>query len=171
MSRRHKKAKIAEGVEVDLTPMIDVTFQLIIFFMLVTTITTQENVNLRLPDALVANPEDPQAKKIFTVHIAPVDQISDQDLPEHYGYFCHGHPEAKKIDELRSILLEQAQLVDPGKEYKGRDPATGISENEIVIRCDARAPAQFFGQLLELMATDVKMYKIKIAILKDPDAT
>lgn len=51
-----KKSKRVEGAaEIDMTPMIDVTFQLIIFFMVVTQITSQENVNLRLPDALAAN--------------------------------------------------------------------------------------------------------------------
>jgi biopolymer transport protein ExbD len=170
MAKRHKKARIAEGVEVDLTPMIDVTFQLIIFFMLVTTITTQENVNLRLPDALVANPEDPQAKKAFTVHIAPRNQSSDEALPgpNDFGYFCYGHPQDKTLQEMGNIMLKEAELVDPARELKGY--VDGISENEVVIRCDARAPAQYFGALIELMATEVKMYRIKIAILKDPMA-
>ncbi len=172
MAKRHKKQRLQEGVEVDLTPMIDVVFQLIIFFMLVTTITSQENVNLRLPDALVANPEDPQDKKTFTVHIAPRDQTSDEALPaaDQFGYFCYGHPLPKDLVEMENILMREAEIVDPERDLTGRDPETGISENEIVIRCDARAPAQYFGSLIELMARDVKMYKIKIAILKDPEA-
>jgi biopolymer transport protein ExbD len=168
MAKRHKKLRMQEGVEVDLTPMIDVVFQLIIFFMLVTTITTQENVNLRLPDALVANPEDPQAKKTFTVHIAPVNQSSTEDLPSQFGYFCYGHPLPKSEAEMLNILQREAEIVDPERDLKGY--VDGISENEIVIRCDARAPAQHFGVLIEMMAKDVKMYRIKIAILKDPMA-
>ena len=74
MARKRKSRKSDEKASPDLTPMIDVTFQLIIFFMVVTQITTQDNVSLRLPDALAANEEDPNAKKIFTVHIAPVNQ-------------------------------------------------------------------------------------------------
>jgi len=165
MAKSRKSRKVEEGAEVDLTPMIDVTFQLIIFFMVVTQITSQENVNLRLPDALAANEEDPQAKKIFTVHIAPVDQASDADLPDKYGWFCHGEMTPRNVDEMRSILDEQANRVDPLIEYTGRGP-DGISENMIVVRCDARCPAGEFGKLIELMV-QVQMYKIKIAILKD----
>jgi hypothetical protein len=69
---------------------------------------------------------------------------------------------------MGNIMLKEAELVDPARELKGY--VDGISENEVVIRCDARAPAQYFGALIELMATEVKMYRIKIAILKDPMA-
>lgn len=166
MAKRHKAARLQEGVEVDLTPMIDVVFLLIIFFILVTTITTQDNVILRLPDALAANEEEELQGQPFTVHIAPANQDVDVALPDRFGYFCHGHPEARTVREMESIMNEQADRVDALIEYTGRGP-DGISENEIVIRCDARAPAQYFGELIELMAM-IKIYKIKVAILKDP---
>ncbi|MCC7510440.1 MAG: biopolymer transporter ExbD [Planctomycetes bacterium] len=167
MAKKRKARAVPEGVEVDLTAMIDVVFQLIIFFLVVTQITSQENVNLRLPDALAANDEDPQAKKQFIVHIAPSDQGSDAELPEQYGYFCHGHPDPKNIQEMEGILNEQADRVDETAGYTGRGP-DGISENMIVVRSDARAPAQYFGQLIEQMAL-IKIYKIKIAIMKDQE--
>ncbi|MBX3458718.1 MAG: biopolymer transporter ExbD [Planctomycetes bacterium] len=167
MAKVRKTGARSDKVEVDLTPMIDVVFLLIIFFLVVTQITTQENVNLRLPDALAANEEDPQSKRPFVIHIAPADQSSDAVLPEIFGYFCHGHPEPKNIKEMEGILQEQADRVDESADYTGRGP-DGISENMIVVRCDARAPAQYFGQLIELMAL-IKIYKIKIAIMKDQE--
>jgi biopolymer transport protein ExbD len=166
MARARKPQEKQEGVDVDLTPMIDVVFLLIIFFILVTTITTQENVNLRLPDALAANPEDPQEKRTFTVHIAPADQLTDADLPDRFGYFCLGHPEPKDLSELRGILQDVAETVDEERDYRGRDPETGISENEVVIRSDARSPSQYFGRLIEMMA-ELQMYRIRVAIMKD----
>jgi biopolymer transport protein ExbD len=166
MAKTRKVREKQEGVDVDLTPMIDVVFLLIIFFILVTTITTQENVNLRLPDALAANEDDPAEDRPFIVHIAPYDQMTDSDLPENFGYFCLGHPEAKELGELRGILQEVAEIVDDDRKYTGRDPATGISENEIVIRSDARAPAEYFGRLIEMMA-EIQMYRIRVAIMKD----
>lgn len=161
-----KKSKRVEGAaEIDMTPMIDVTFQLIIFFMVVTQITSQENVNLRLPDALAANEAPEKEQKIFTVHIAPVDQKSDADLPDKFGWFCYGEMSPRNIDEMRAILEKEASLVDPTRELTGRGP-DGISENMILVRCDARCPAGEFGKLIELMV-QVQMYRIKIAILKD----
>jgi biopolymer transport protein ExbD len=165
MARARKPREVSEGAEVDLTPMIDVTFQLIIFFMVVTQITSQDNVSLRLPDAVAANEEDPNAKKIFTVHIAPVNQGASEDLPEDFGWFCYGEPNARTPDEMKGILEAEASRVDPAIEYPGRD-AEGISENMILVRCDARCPAGEFGKLIELMV-EARMYKIKIAIMKD----
>jgi biopolymer transport protein ExbD len=168
MAKQRKKAPVQEGVDVDLTPMIDVVFLLIIFFLVVTQITTQENVNLRLPDALAANPEDPDEKATFTVHIAPADQLTTSDRPETFGYFAQGRPTTWSLDELRIILRDVAEIVDPDRDYTGRDPETGISENEVVIRSDARAPAAYFGRLIEMMAEpEIFMYRIRIAIMKD----
>lgn len=164
-----KARKDMEDVEVDLTPMIDVVFQLIIFFMVVTQITTQDNVNLRLPDALAANEEDPQAKKIFTVHIAPANQSkADDDLPDQFGWFCFGEGRPKTVDEMKGILAKVASLVDPAKEYPGLN-AAGISENMIYVRCDARCPAGEFARLIEMMV-EAKMYKIKVGIMKDMES-
>ncbi|MBE7493242.1 MAG: biopolymer transporter ExbD [Planctomycetes bacterium] len=161
-----KRSRQQDAAEVDLTPMIDVVFQLIIFFMVVTQITTQDNVNLRLPDALAANEEDPQAKKIFTVHIAPANQSrADDALPDQFGWFCFGEPRPKSIEEMRAILARQATLVDPGKEYTGLN-ANGISENMVYVRVDARAPSGEFAKLIEMMV-EAKMYRIKVGIMKD----
>jgi biopolymer transport protein ExbD len=165
MAKARKSRKVEGGAEVDLTPMIDVTFQLIIFFMVVTQITSQENVDLRLPDALAANDEEEDAKKLFTVHIAPVNQGTVEAMPENFGWFCYGEPTPRNLDEMRSILEKEASLVDTTRELPGRGP-DGISENIVLVRCDARCPAGEFGKLIELMV-QVQMYKIKIAIMKD----
>ncbi|MHC4841979.1 MAG: ExbD/TolR family protein [Planctomycetota bacterium] len=167
MAKNKKSRKVSEGAEVDLTPMIDVTFQLIIFFMVVTQITTQDNVSLTLADALYAQKEPANAKKLFTVHVAPKDQVSDNPLPTEFGYFCYGAPMPKSPDELRAILIEESKVQDPLRELEGRDE-NDISQNMIIIRCDARCPAGEFSRILELMV-EARLYKIKIAILKDQE--
>ncbi len=48
MSKIHKRGTV--GVHANLTPMIDVTFLLIVFFVLVSQIVEVENVELRLPE-------------------------------------------------------------------------------------------------------------------------
>lgn len=166
MAKRQRTAPM--DAELDLTPMIDVVFQLIIFFMVVTQITTQDNVNLQLPDALAANDEDPQAKKIFTVHIAPANQgKAFEALPDQFGWFCYGESTPRTAEEMKGILAKVATLVDPGKEYTGLN-ANGISENMIYVRCDARCPAGEFARLIEMMV-EAKMYRIKVGIIKNTD--
>jgi biopolymer transport protein ExbD len=134
------RKKEEDSVNIDLTPMIDVVFQLLIFFIVVTQISSNENVALRLPDALTANPEDPHAKKMFTVHIAPVNQTGGEDMPDQFGWFCYGELRPRTIDEMKAILEVEAKIVDPARDLPGMGP-DGISENQILVRCDARAPA------------------------------
>lgn len=150
----------------NLTPMIDVTFLLIIFFLVMTQITSQDDVDLCLPDALTvpANSEDHDRR--FTVHIAPVNATHGDDLPGEFAWFCYGEPNPKSIDEMRAILEFEARVTDPRQGKPGTDPATGISENTVLVRCDARAPAAEFGKLVELMGA-AKMYRLNIAFLKD----
>lgn len=168
--KRKKSEDRSGGATVDLTPMIDVVFQLVIFFIVCTQITTQENVSLRLPDALSANPEDPKAGKLFTVHIAAANQgaANAQDIPEQWGWFCYGEPNPKSLQEITGILQAESKASDPNnKDKPGWDAANNRSENLIIVRVDARAPAGEFGKLIELMAREARIYKIKVAVLQD----
>lgn len=52
-----------EEISVNLTPLIDVVFLLLIFFMVSTTFTKETQLNINLPEA-DANPNDNQANRI-----------------------------------------------------------------------------------------------------------
>ena len=66
MARKKKQKKKFEGPEMDLTPMIDVVFQLIIFFVLVTEMAQAELEQLQLPTADQAVPDkNPDRKRII----------------------------------------------------------------------------------------------------------
>ena len=58
---------IAEG---DLTPMIDMTFQLIAFFMVLINFTqSEQNERIQLPDSELAKPPDAPLKFPITLHL------------------------------------------------------------------------------------------------------
>lgn len=160
-----KRRRQADKAAPDLTPMIDVTFLLIIFFIVVTRITSQDHVDLRLPDAITAIENPDRAANLFTIHLAPLDQRELQAIPERFGWFCYGDPHPRNSDEMAAILRSEAALVDYSRDLPGRN-AEGISENTILLRCDARCPAGEFGRLIELMS-EARLYKVKIAISRD----
>lgn len=61
LSRRHRRGNLAANATIDLTPMVDVVFLLIIFFMLTTTfITVESGLPVDLPEAQtsVASPSN-----------------------------------------------------------------------------------------------------------------
>ncbi|MCB9894662.1 MAG: biopolymer transporter ExbD [Planctomycetes bacterium] len=158
--RNERRSRGEEESTLDLTPMIDVTFQLIIFFLVVSHITSQETVDLRLPDSLTAGDTPLGPERLFTVHIAQVGASEAS-----FGWFCYGDSRPRSSDEMRAILAREAAVTAPAEGKPGLDP-DGISENVVVVRCDARCPASEFGKLIELMAA-VRLYKVKIAVLKD----
>ncbi|HET8986162.1 MAG TPA: biopolymer transporter ExbD, partial [Trueperaceae bacterium] len=61
LNRRHRRSNLAANATIDLTPMVDVVFLLIIFFMLTTTfITVESGLPVDLPEAQtsVASPSN-----------------------------------------------------------------------------------------------------------------
>jgi biopolymer transport protein ExbD len=165
MALKKKKTENAP-IGFDMTPMIDCVFQLLIFFIVCTQITQQENVSLRLPDAISGVEDTRETPKLFTVHIAPANQGVYKDMPDGYGWFCYGHPTPKTPDEMKSILNQEARRVDASRKLDGWSEENNRSENLIAVRCDARCPAGEFAKLIELMV-EVRMYKIKVYVLRD----
>lgn len=61
-SRRNRRALFEEGGELNLTPLLDVIFNLIFFFILATTIRTEESYfDLTLPESTEAPPQEVQS--------------------------------------------------------------------------------------------------------------
>jgi len=76
MSKVHKKGPVSP--EMNMTPMIDVVFQLIIFFMLVNNMISEETVQMIPPDL-----EKPKAVEIgemkkLTINLAPTE-VANRD--------------------------------------------------------------------------------------------
>lgn len=90
MTRR--KRPVSE-VEVDMTPMIDLTFLLIIFFIIVNDLTQQELEDLKLPVAQKAGHDDPPENR-------PILNVMDDG----------------------SIIWKKKVLYHPGIEPVGQDP-------------------------------------------------
>ena len=68
MRIKKRKSEILEG---DLTPMIDMTFQLIAFFMVLINFTQSEtNDMVQLPDSALAKPPDSQLENLVIIHLA-----------------------------------------------------------------------------------------------------
>ena len=71
------------SVSINMTPMIDVVFLLIIFFLVSSHLAKQENrVKLNLPDATTALPEENVQRSVVTLNILPDGnwQLAGQSL-------------------------------------------------------------------------------------------
>ncbi|MDA7979900.1 MAG: biopolymer transporter ExbD [Pirellulales bacterium] len=66
-----KRRSVIEDTEVDITPMIDITFLLLIFFLVASVPDPQ--VAIDLPSAVMGGKVDPQLSTFITIAVNPVD--------------------------------------------------------------------------------------------------
>ena len=102
-----EKAKIKEADQLDLTPMIDVVFQLLIFFMVTAVFAITPGLDIKLPEADTA--QAPDKENLFIV----VDQDGNMKLNHKTVTF------ANLKDELvskRAILDNTTAIIIQGDE-------------------------------------------------------
>lgn len=137
------KREPLEGQGMNMTPMIDVVFQLLIFFMLVAEISSSESAELILPRASQAVADEGEPGR----HIINVDK--EGHIKVGSAYFS--------LDELENRILVPEALVM-------RDKSGKFSEKPILIRADKEAK---FGIVQKIMGRCVrqKIYKISFGAM------
>lgn len=104
-----------EVPEINLTPLIDVVFLLLIFFMVSTTFERESELNIELPQAT----SEPETEKKDTIDIA---------LDAEGRYYVNG----RQLVNTQFKTMKQALL----------DAAGGQEDPSIIITADARTPHQ-----------------------------
>lgn len=143
-------------VTLSLTPLIDVTFQLVIFFMLVTELTNLSLADVRLPTASEAGEGGTGP---VVINIVPTGDGAYLRIgTDEY----HGQGQ-DLVEQLKQRLLLEAETY-------GLWTAVGddsrMSELEVVVRSDRELPSEYF---LYVMAAcnDVWIYRIDAGAKKD----
>jgi len=148
-------------LDINLTPMIDVVFNLIIFFMVITDMTQQDLEYLILPRAELANPDEGEDKDRIIINIVNLESEANQqrveagqlslDLPP----ILIGGRQVKDLDQMREWLRIKANprlYPDIEKGEVAKDPTTGKSlypsSKPLLVRCDQ---GQIFGWVQAIM--------------------
>jgi len=127
--RSKGKTGIVEG---DLTPMIDMTFQLIAFFMLVINFSdVEQDQRIQLPASELAKPPTAPYEQPLTIH------LTSSDL------YIFGGREMTQLSQLKSALLQEVQII---KRYTSKK----LGDVTIIIRADGQAKT---GQVQEVIQT------------------
>jgi biopolymer transport protein ExbD len=152
---RKRKRKAEEPIKADMTPMIDVTFQLLIFFMLTIEFKTLEGkLAAYLPKDVGVNTSEAEPKEKIEIKIKVITEGSKVDPydggaysgegPFKYGTdrevtYSVGPRTTRSLDELRRRLIElyradpeQPATIDP---YPGTvyEDVVGILDIAILI--------------------------------------
>ena len=120
------KTNSDQPIEMDMTPMIDVVFQLIIFFMLVTDMSQQDLAELKLPYAETSQ-KDEMMKGRLTFNILKDGEIEIQG-------------------DQRETVARVLREADPDMAFKGFVEGNDISQGSVdVVVTDGRADSEFLG--------------------------
>jgi len=118
-------------VEGDLTPMIDMTFQLIAFFMLVINFSdVEQDQRVTLPASELARPPEAPYEHPLTIHLTENDR------------FIYGGREVTQLAQLRSALLQETQIIL-------RHTTKKLADVTVIIRADENAKTGLVQQVIQ----------------------
>lgn len=125
--QKKKGSGVHEG---DLTPMIDMTFQLIAFFMVLINLSdAEQNQAIKLPESTLAKPPEQPFEYSITIHVTDDGNaiLNGQEIP---------------ISELGPYLnSEKTAIVSTNK---------SIADTTIIIRGDVKAKTGHIQELIKI---------------------
>ena len=152
-----KYVKQDTQVEADMTPMIDVVFLLIIFFMLVTELSKLDIEEVVLPIADEAKVEVPQPEsRQVTVNVVLDDSSTGR------GEIRIGGKRLNRAELINHLKLEAEvygkRIPNPNK------PKQSDSLLEVLIRGDESVNAGYLHDIYKA-CSDAKIFKVRLAAL------
>ena len=151
----------ANVAEADMTPMIDIVFQLIAFFMIVTNFEqTQADERVVLPADALARPPESARQDELVVNLGFLRDKQGNKTDEQAYIFVPGE-DPVPLANYRAVLQQEVRMA----KYSDIDPATMT----ISIRADSTAPAGLVQRLIK-MARDEGFAIFALKATVDPDA-
>ncbi len=125
-----KKSRGPANTDIDMTPMIDMTFQLIAFFMFVINFSeAEQDERIQLPSSQLAKPTEGTIETPITL------QLTNSGLVVYAG-------ELVKVSDLRGYLeREKTAMIDADKE-----PTSAT----VIVRADGRAKTGEVQDIIKL---------------------
>jgi biopolymer transport protein ExbD len=148
-----KRSLPDEAEEINLTPMIDVTFQLLIFFMVTSEMAKLDNIKeLELPKADKATPDESPPPDRLVINVLP--QVEDKNGVR---FIITG--QERDFEALGNLIYTESKL------SRGND---GFSSRPVLIRADKDVSYRHIQRLMDMLMKE-KIWKLSFgAAKKDP---
>ena len=138
---KFKKSTSADELEVDMTPMIDIVFQLIAFFMVITNFEqTQADERVKLPRDTLATPPEVKREDTVTLNVG-FKRDDDGKLLDEQPYVFFGDEDARVRDCTKNLQEEQQFF---------KAISTPLEEVTVEIRADADVPTGLVQELIRM---------------------
>lgn len=127
--------------EIDLTPMIDVTFQLITFFMVITNFeNTRADERVKLPKDELARPIETPRQDEIVLNMGYLRNSAGEQVAGPFVFYGDG--ENYQVTQMGPVLKRERQYF----EDLGKDP----TEATVVIRADGEFPTGLVQETIKL---------------------
>ncbi|MGE0610203.1 MAG: ExbD/TolR family protein [Pirellulales bacterium] len=138
---KYKKYGSGGAVEIDMTPMIDMTFQLIAFFMFTLSFAdAEQNELIKLPGSELAKPPDAPLEKPLALQVAVQRDSANQQLVPGVPPYVIYNGDNVLISNMKPHLeREKEVLVRTGGK---------VANSTVIIRADRDVPT---GQVQNLI--------------------
>lgn len=149
-------------MEMDMTPMIDVVFLLIIFFMIITDMTQKDLEDLELPMALsaVEDKPDPDSKRPI-INILHTGVIKMHSQTKYDPEVDDG--KAKPYEEVQRYLATASELMP--KEPLAEGSSIMLPDDPLLVRADESTMFKHIQKVLELCGQEgIQIWKIQLAV-------
>ncbi|MCA9063335.1 MAG: biopolymer transporter ExbD [Planctomycetaceae bacterium] len=134
------KSSGASAPDVDMTPMIDIVFQLIAFFMVITNFeNTEADERIKLPKDALAKAPQVQRKHAVVINVGFRQDADNQPILDQPFVFMG-------VEELRPDQVRQ-QLVKEAVYYNALE--IPLEDVTVEIRADARIKAGYIQELMQ----------------------
>ena len=157
-------------IEMDMTPMIDIVFQMILFFIIITDFSQDDIALLELPWSTVGQDDEGEDESRLIINVtAPV--------PTNYDPVKWPEKKRKKANKilvkgkpynfvdlyhyLEAAGVQNKKYQDPEKPH--------LSNRSLLIRCDGNQAFDYVKAILQICANpNIAIYKIEIATAEQP---
>ena len=148
-----------DETQIELTPLIDVVFLLLIFFMITTTFNEKNAIDLTLPEADSQQTQPPE----FTINItvSKLDEvIVESDQTRFSGISGAGGSEKERRKNLSQKIKQAIELLEK------ENPGLAGTSPTIIIEADKAAS---HGRVIQLMdaISQLGINKIQFAVVPD----
>jgi len=152
----------SEEMKMDMTPMIDVVFLLIIFFMLITDMTQQDLEVLTLPKAKTAVADEPDPKEFRPVINIRQTGVMVAKRETIFSPATDGSKDDEK--DLMGYLVNTSSLMKTDFFDKEKKTGVQIPDDFLLIRADRFTPFHYVQRVMtDCGNTDVQIWKIQLA--------
>ena len=156
-----KRSSGAGAPDVDMTPMIDIVFQLIAFFMVINNFEqTQADERVKLPRDVLAKPPEVKIEHEITLNIGYLRDLTGERTSPDPMLFNFGGEDMMPPLSATKALQQEARL------YTNREVLP--KDVTIKVRADAEVPTGIVQELIKL-AQDAGFEKFAMSAMSSAD--